>query len=76
VSDHAQDYAPRPARDVFERVSRYVEAHPGCDAGEVRLGVPAIRGVTDRALRRLQLAGFIERRDGRYRSVKPLRRAA
>jgi hypothetical protein len=75
AADHAQDYAPPPAR-VFERVSRYVETHPGADAGEVRLAVPAIGGVTDVALARLTRAGFLELRDGRYRSFKPVRRAA
>ena len=62
--------------DLFERVSRYVEDHPGCDAGEVRLAVTSIRGATNQALRRLERAGFIERRDGRYRSFKRYRSAA
>ena len=61
---------------LFERVSRYVEDHPGADAGEVRLGVPALPGATDEALRRLERAALIERRDGRYRSLKPYRSAA
>lgn len=62
--------------DLFERVSRYVENHPGCDASEVRLAVTAIRGATDAALRRLERAGFIERRDGRYHSFKQYHDAA
>ncbi len=66
---------PQPA-DLFERVSRYVENHPGCDDTEVRLAVPAVRGATDEALRRLERAGFIERRDGRYHSFKRYRSAA
>lgn len=64
------------AGDIFHRVSDYVERHPGCDAGEVRLAVPAIRGATDAALRRLVRAGFVERRASRYWSFKPYRRAA
>jgi hypothetical protein len=62
--------------DVFERVSGYVERHPGCDAAEVALAVPALAGAARAALRRLERAGFIERRDGRYRAFKPYRRAA
>jgi len=62
--------------EIAERVSRYVERHPGCDAGEVRLGVPALRGVTDRVLERLTRAGFLEVRDGRYRAFKPYRVAS
>lgn len=70
--------------DLLERVSRYVEQHPGADAREVQLAVPAMRGLTDRALRRLELAGFIERyhergqgwQRARYRSFKPYRGAA
>ena len=62
--------------DVIERVSAYVEAHPGCDAEEVRLAVPTIRGATSAALRRLERTGFIERRQGRYRTFKAYRRAS
>ena len=62
--------------DLFELVSRYVENHPGCDATEVRLAVPAIRGAVSETLRRLERAGFIERRDGRYRTIKRYRSAA
>ena len=62
--------------DVIERVSAYVEAHPGSDAREVQLAVPTIPGATDAALRRLERAGFIERRQGRYRSFKAYRREA
>ncbi len=58
---------------VLERVSVYVENHPGCDAHEVRLAVTSIRGATDAALRRLERAGFAERRDGRFHSFKPYR---
>jgi hypothetical protein len=57
--------------DIFERVSEYVERHPGCDAVEVCEAVPAIRGATDGALRRLERAGFVELRHGRYRLFKP-----
>ena len=62
--------------DTFERVSVYVENHPGCDAAEVALALGALRGATDAALRRLERAGFVQRRDGRYRAFKPYRRAA
>jgi hypothetical protein len=66
----------QPRADVLERVCRYVQDHPGCDAREVALAVPAIRGVTDAALRRLTLAGFLDRRDGRYRAFKLYRASA
>lgn len=62
--------------DLLERVSRYVENHPGCDDTEARLAVPGIRGATSEALRRLERAGFIERRHGRYRMLKRYRGAA
>jgi hypothetical protein len=57
--------------DIFERVSEYVQRHPGCDAVEVRENVFAIRGATDVVLRRLERAGFLECRDGRYATFKP-----
>ena len=60
----------RRPTDLLERVSRCVENHPAVDAGAVRLGVSALRGSTDEALRRLERAGFVERRDGRYWSFK------
>jgi hypothetical protein len=56
--------------DLFSRVSAYVDAHPGCDAGEVELAVPTMSGAVRGALRRLERAGFVERRGGRYRSLK------
>ena len=65
-----------PHPDLFQKVSAYVASHPGCDAREVELAVPAIRGATRTALRRLERAGFLLLCDGRYRSVKPCRRAA
>jgi hypothetical protein len=65
---------PSASFDVFERVAAYVERHPGCDAGEVALGAGVLGRAAAPALRRLELAGFLERdRGGRYRSFKPYR---
>jgi hypothetical protein len=53
----APDMAPETGEayaDTFERVSVYVENHPGCDAAEVALALGALRGATDAALRRLE----------------------
>jgi hypothetical protein len=61
---------------LFEHVAAYVQSHPGCDAGEVALAVPAIRGAAAAALARLERAGFLERRAGRYCAFKAYRRAA
>lgn len=79
-SDSDSDGEPGPGaagvglvESLFERVSRYVENHPGCDADEVALAVPAIRGAVPAALQKLRRAGFVEERDGRYRSFKPYR---
>lgn len=63
--------------DVFERVARYVESHPGAVVIEIRVAVPAIRGAVPAALRRLEKAGIVECRRGRYRALKrPYGRAA
>lgn len=62
--------------DLLERVAGYVSDHPGCDVREVELAVPAIRGAVRAALRRLERAGILELRDGRYRSFKRFRSAA
>lgn len=60
--------------DIYERVSRYVEAHPGADAREITVAVRMMSGLVKTALRRMEQEGFIERRDGHYRSLKPFTR--
>lgn len=58
---------------MLERVSRYVEAHPGCELEDVQVALPLVPGLASEMLRQLVRAGFVDDRQG-YRSFKPYRR--